>query len=299
MEIDVFKYQYHECQWSIEKINYYDKLAECDFCFGKNKIKQPINSCISLIFTPFRSEIEREIEICFQCFHYVDLRLSQAVVLYILYIEQMLLSKDLTCNPFDQEFYKYFLQYNSWTYFFSIKTDGPYRFDRHRSERPDGLLIEDLLNINYQILESIYVDRDWKLKDFNLKKCQCGRFYNLILNGNLYCKQCSYYGYNGCQIMMTTSCEIECDICCEKGEKFMFGCKHNICINCLKNMKSQTIKNEKINDSHRDIFVKCPFCRDPYLLLSNRSIDLFWEKNKKIKDELKLYFAKKQSFFTV
>lgn len=191
--VETFKDTYDECHWCVEKINLYNNLAECYFCSDQNQV----NDNVSIIFSPFKQDQENEdhnIEICLQCFYFIDQRVFNAVKEFICYIESMVISGNLTVDHRDQPFYELFNQYLSWSsYFYSINKGNTLFKSRKKKNNPrdKSVLKEDVININFKILNIIYVERHFIQENFNLKTCICGRVYCNLFDDR--CQQCFYY----------------------------------------------------------------------------------------------------------
>lgn len=50
---------------------------------------------------------------------------------------------------------------------------------------------------------------------------------------------------------------LNCQLCNENNKMVRLGCKHNVCEECLKNIKKQSVRNRRA-----DAF-SCPYCRAP------------------------------------
>jgi hypothetical protein len=302
--LEKFTETYHECCWRVKKINLYNNLAKCYLCSDQIQV----HDNLSIVFCPLHSDEEdkdNNIEICQTCFCSVDWRVSDAVKQLILYIESLLVSQNLTVNPCDHVFYQIFLQYISWSGIFIVdKTRNLLSMKQYSDKKPPILVEEDIININWAILNKTYVERHFIPEDFNLKGCICGRVHQNSFDEC--CQQCSYYGYNGYKILSLMNPQpiknssYKCPICYENRNTIAFGCKHKICTKCFEKMRIQWIHDkygrlafEKIypvddEDDNVDVFLSCPLCRDPYLLFSGKSIESHWQNMQKLKRELYL-----------
>ncbi len=165
--------------------------------------------------------------------------------------------------------------------------------DHNRS----NLLFEDWIQINVNLLKLIKVDLQSYLNQLNLPKCKCGRYYDPTINIR-YCQQCHYIlrlpntdfhlvsakrlsfinptklsrNYRN-RFIYYQSHAIECLICYElHHNQFRFGCGHLICQECFLNLSCRPVDKSfiynSIDDSVVGRMIRCPYCRDPYLVPS-------------------------------
>jgi hypothetical protein len=188
----------------------------------------------------------------------------------------------------------------------------------------------NLLSFDSRTLPLVRYQLQQQYRQFGLDACLCGRPLDKLVNSH-YCSECSdqldlikpsylplsiylmplqrrklidsshtsnYLSHQIEKLSNYENCkdQWECSVCRESSSyRFRFGCGHFICQMCHLQIKYASIdQSQHYLQLSQGILIKCPFCRDPYVVLSPAMDRMKLKLGQEIMYNLSRAFAKSE-----